>query len=43
MVEIDSKYQVPLAQEGYKKVTTDDKVPLVVLASTGDTEALAPR
>jgi branched-chain amino acid transport system substrate-binding protein len=41
MVEIDSKYQVPLAQEGYKKVTTDDKVPLVVLASTGDTEALA--
>jgi branched-chain amino acid transport system substrate-binding protein len=43
MVEIDSKYQVPLAQEGYKKVTTDDKVPLVVLASTGDTEALAPQ
>ena len=41
MVEIDSKYQVPLAQEGYKKVTTDDKVPIVVLASTGDTEALA--
>jgi branched-chain amino acid transport system substrate-binding protein len=41
MVEIDTKYQVPLAQEGYKKVTTDDKVPLVVLASTGDTEALA--
>ena len=41
MVEIDSKYQVPLAQEGYKKVTTEDKVPLVVLASTGDTEALA--
>jgi branched-chain amino acid transport system substrate-binding protein len=41
MVELDSKYQVPLAQEGYKKVTTDDKVPLVVLASTGDTEALA--
>src|SRR5712692_8458788 len=41
MVEIDSKYQVPLAQEGYKKVTTDDKVPLVILASTGDTEALA--
>jgi branched-chain amino acid transport system substrate-binding protein len=41
MVEIDSKYQVPLAQEGYKKVTSEDKVPLVVLASTGDTEALA--
>jgi branched-chain amino acid transport system substrate-binding protein len=41
MVEIDSKYQVPLAQEGYKKVTTEDRVPLVVLASTGDTEALA--
>ncbi|MBV8714676.1 MAG: ABC transporter substrate-binding protein [Chloroflexi bacterium] len=41
MVEIDSKYQVPLAQEGYKKVTTEDNVPLVVLASTGDTEALA--
>jgi len=41
MIEIDSKYQVPLAQEGYKKVTTEDKVPLVVLASTGDTEALA--
>lgn len=41
MVEIDSKYQVPLAQEGYKKVTTEDKVPVVVLASTGDTEALA--
>ena len=41
MVEIDSKYQVPLAQEGYKKVTTEDKVALVVLASTGDTEALA--
>ena len=41
MVEIDSKYQVPLAQEGYKKVTTDDRVALVVLASTGDTEALA--
>ena len=41
MVEIDSKYQVPLAQEGYKKVTTDDHVALVVLASTGDTEALA--
>jgi branched-chain amino acid transport system substrate-binding protein len=41
MVGIDSKYQVPLAQEGYKKVTTEDKVPLVVLASTGDTEALA--
>ena len=41
MVEIDSKYQVPLAQEGYKKVTTEDKVPMVVLASTGDTEALA--
>jgi branched-chain amino acid transport system substrate-binding protein len=40
-VEIDSKYQVPLAQEGYKKVTTEDHVPLVVLASTGDTEALA--
>jgi hypothetical protein len=32
---------VPLAQEGYKKVTTHDKVPLVVLASTGDTQALA--
>jgi branched-chain amino acid transport system substrate-binding protein len=43
MVEIDDKYQVPLAQEGYKKVTTDDKVPIVVLASTGDTEALAPQ
>ena len=43
MVEIDSKYQVPLAQEGYKKVTTEDHVPLVVLASTGDTEALAPQ
>jgi branched-chain amino acid transport system substrate-binding protein len=41
MVEIDSKYQVPLAQEGYKKVTTEDNVPLLVLASTGDTEALA--
>src|SRR5919198_5417838 len=41
MAEVDSKYQVPLAQEGYKKVTTEDKVPLVVLASTGDTEALA--
>jgi branched-chain amino acid transport system substrate-binding protein len=41
MVEIDSKYQVPLAQEGYKKVSTEDKVPLVLLASTGDTEALA--
>jgi len=41
MVEIDSKYQVPLAQEGYKKVTTDDKVPLVVLASTGIPMALA--
>lgn len=41
MVEIDSKYQVPLAQEGYKKVTTEDRVALVVLASTGDTEALA--
>jgi len=41
MVEIDSQYQVPLAQEGYKKVTTEDNVPLVVLASTGDTEALA--
>ena len=41
IVEIDSKYQVPLAQEGYKKVTTDDRVALVVLASTGDTEALA--
>jgi branched-chain amino acid transport system substrate-binding protein len=41
MVEIDSKYQVPLAQEGYKKVTSEDNVPLVVLASTGDTEALA--
>jgi branched-chain amino acid transport system substrate-binding protein len=41
MIEIDSKYQVPLAQEGYKKVTAEDKVPLVVLASTGDTEALA--
>ncbi|MBV9169207.1 MAG: ABC transporter substrate-binding protein [Chloroflexi bacterium] len=43
MVEIDSKYQVPLAQEGYKQVTTEDNVPLVVLASTGDTEALAPQ
>jgi branched-chain amino acid transport system substrate-binding protein len=43
MVEIDDKYQVPLAQEGYKKVTTEDKVPLVFLASTGDTEALAPQ
>lgn len=43
MVEIDSKYQVPLAQEGYKKVTVEDHVPLVVLASTGDTEALAPQ
>jgi branched-chain amino acid transport system substrate-binding protein len=43
MVEIDSKYQVPLAQEGYKKVSTEDKVPLVLLASTGDTEALAPQ
>jgi len=43
MVEIDSQYQVPLAQDGYKKVTTDDHVPLVVLASTGDTEALAPQ
>jgi branched-chain amino acid transport system substrate-binding protein len=43
MVEIDSKYQVPLAQEGYTKVTTEDHVPLVILASTGDTEALAPR
>jgi branched-chain amino acid transport system substrate-binding protein len=43
MVEIDSKYQVPLAQEGYKKVTSEDHVPLVVLASTGDTEALAPQ
>jgi ABC-type branched-subunit amino acid transport system substrate-binding protein len=43
MVEIDSKYQVPLAQEGYKKVTADNHVPLVVLASTGDTEALAPQ
>jgi branched-chain amino acid transport system substrate-binding protein len=41
MVEIDSQYQVPLAQEGYKKVTTEDNVPLLVLASTGDTEALA--
>ena len=41
MVEIDSQYQVPLAQEGYKKVTTEDDVPLLVLASTGDTEALA--
>jgi branched-chain amino acid transport system substrate-binding protein len=41
MAEVDSKYQVPLAQEGYKKVTTEDKVPLVVLASTGDTQALA--
>src|SRR4051794_8754075 len=28
MVEIDSKYQVPLAQEGYKKVTTENHVPL---------------
>jgi ABC-type branched-subunit amino acid transport system substrate-binding protein len=43
MVEIDTHYQVPLAQEGYKKVTTDDHVPLVILASTGDTEALAPQ
>jgi branched-chain amino acid transport system substrate-binding protein len=43
MVEIDSKYQVPLAQEGYKKVTAENHVPLVVLASTGDTEALAPQ
>jgi branched-chain amino acid transport system substrate-binding protein len=43
MVEIDSKYQVPLAQEGYKKVTTEDNVALLVLASTGDTEALAPQ
>jgi branched-chain amino acid transport system substrate-binding protein len=43
MVEIDSKYQEPLAREGYNKVTTEDKVPLVVLASTGDTEALVPR
>jgi branched-chain amino acid transport system substrate-binding protein len=43
MVEIDSQYQVPLAQEGYKKVTAEDHVPLVVLASTGDTEALAPQ
>lgn len=41
MVEIDSKYQVPLAQEGYKKVTSEDRVPVVVFASTGDTEALA--
>jgi branched-chain amino acid transport system substrate-binding protein len=41
MVEVDSKYQVPLAQDGYKKVTTEDNVPLLVLASTGDTEALA--
>jgi branched-chain amino acid transport system substrate-binding protein len=43
MVELDTKYQVPLAQEGYKKVVTDDKVSVVVLASTGDTEALAPQ
>jgi branched-chain amino acid transport system substrate-binding protein len=43
MVEVDSQYKVPLAQEGYKKVTSDDKVPLVVLASTGDTLALAPQ
>jgi branched-chain amino acid transport system substrate-binding protein len=43
IVEIDSKYQVPLAQEGYKKVTTEDNVSLLVLASTGDTEALAPQ
>jgi branched-chain amino acid transport system substrate-binding protein len=43
MVEVDSQYKVPLAQEGYKKVTTEDKVPLVVLASTGDTLALAPQ
>jgi branched-chain amino acid transport system substrate-binding protein len=43
MVEVDSQYKVPLAQEGYKKVTSEDKVPLVVLASTGDTLALAPQ
>ena len=43
MVEVDSQYKVPLAQEGYKKVTTEDKVPMVVLASTGDTLALAPQ
>src|SRR5438874_11181800 len=43
MVEVDSQYKVPLAQEGYKKVTSEDKVPLVILASSGDTLALAPQ
>ena len=43
MVEVDSKYQVPLAQDGYKNVTTVDNVPLLVLASSGDTEVLAPQ
>lgn len=40
MVEVDTKYQVPLAVEGYKKVKQDGVV-AVVLMSTGDTEALS--
>ena len=43
MVEIDSQYQVPARPGGLQEGHRRGHVPLVVLASTGDTEALAPQ
>lgn len=41
-VEVDIKYEVPLAVDAYKKLTTRDQVPTILGYGTPMTEAIAP-
>ena len=41
-IEIDHKYEVPLAVDGYKRLVTRDNVPQILSFGTPITDALAP-
>lgn len=40
LITIDDKYEIPLSVEGFKKLTTADKVQAMFFSSTGNTEAM---
>ncbi len=43
LIGIDYAYKIPQAEEAYNRLTTQDKVPVIMGWGTGDTEAMAPK
>ena len=43
LIGIDYAYKIPQAEEAYNKLTTQDKVAVILGWGTGDTEAMAPK